>query len=227
MPMPELHTMNARTEEPTPRPPSAGAWGRLRGVCLAAVLTATMAPALAQTTLTLYGGVRGGGDFIDDRSGETLTLDSGGAFSASIDWTLADGRQAQVFYSYQRSALPGSAFNNSGDVKVSVSVLHLGGRAFVDGSAASHGAYAVGGVGATFLSPGLDGLSSEIRPSINLGFGYQWALSRQVTLRTELRGYLTLINSNGGFFCSGGCVVAIRGDTLTQFEGLVGLSVGF
>jgi hypothetical protein len=52
-------------------------------------------------------------------------------------------------------------------------------------------------------------------------------LSRQIALRTELRGYLTLINSSGGFFCSGGCVVSIRGDTLTQVEGLLGLSFAF
>jgi hypothetical protein len=52
-------------------------------------------------------------------------------------------------------------------------------------------------------------------------------LSRQVALRTELRGYLTLLNSSGGFVCSGGCVVAIRGDTMSQVEGMLGLSFGF
>jgi len=28
-------------------------------------------------------------------------------------------------------------------------------------------------------------------------------------------------------FCSGGCVVAIKGDGLTQVEGLIGLSLAF
>jgi hypothetical protein len=208
-------------------PPHAGypvSWVRLG---LAAGLWLAAAAACAQTGMTLYGGIRGGGDFTDDHTGQTLTLDSGGAFSASIDWNLDEGRQGQLFYSYQRSALPGSAFNSPDDVKISVSYLHLGGRVFFDGTRDGNAAYAIGGLGATFLSPGLDGLSSEIRPSMNLGLGYQWALSRQVTLRTELRSYLTLINSSGGFFCSGGCVVAIRGDLLTQFEGMAGLTVGF
>ena len=62
---------------------------------------------------------------------------------------------------------------------------------------------------------------------MNVGLGYQWMLSKQVALRTELRGYLTLVNSSGGFFCSGGCAVSIRGDTMTQVEGLLGLSFGF
>jgi hypothetical protein len=43
----------------------------------------------------------------------------------------------------------------------------------------------------------------------------------------ELRGYFTLINSSGGLFCSGGCVVAVKGDALTQVEGLLGLNLAF
>jgi hypothetical protein len=38
---------------------------------------------------------------------------------------------------------------------------------------------------------------------------------------------VTLINSSGQFFCSGGCVVSIRGTTLGQAEGMVGVSIGF
>ena len=98
---------------------------------------------------------------------------------------------------------------------------------FFDGTDVESGSYLVGGLGITHLSPGLDGLSSEVRPSMNLGLGYQWMLSKQVALRTEVRGYLTLIHSSGGFFCSGGCVVAIRGDTMLQVEGMLGLSYAF
>jgi hypothetical protein len=62
---------------------------------------------------------------------------------------------------------------------------------------------------------------------MNVGLGYQWMLSRQLALRTEVRGYVTLIHSSGGFFCSGGCVVSIRGDTMLQVEALLGLSFAF
>ena len=43
----------------------------------------------------------------------------------------------------------------------------------------------------------------------------------------ELRGFATLINSNGGFFCSGGCVVALQGDALVQGQALLGLSLRY
>ena len=196
---------------------------------LVAGLAASACAAAAQTSLTIYGGARGGGGGFEDASGNgnAFNLKSSAAVSASIDWQLDDGRVAQLFYSFQRSALPGKAFGQPSDVAVNISYLHLGGRAFFEGDARNGGGYVVGGLGATFFSPGLGGLSDEIRASANLGVGWQWPVARNVALRTELRGYLTLINSSGQFFCSGGCVVSIRGNTLAQFEGMVGVSVGF
>lgn len=200
----------------------------LRTAAIAFALALSAAGASAQLGFTLYGGVRGGGEFQDaSDSNKKLSLESGGTLSASIDWGLGDGRQAQVFYSFQRSALPGSAFGQPVEVEVNIGYLHIGGRTFFSGSATTGGGYGVGGLGATFLSPDLSGLSNEVRPSMNLGVGYQWQLSPSVALRAELRGYVTLINRNGQFFCSGGCVVSIRGDAMTQVEGLLGLSIGF
>ena len=196
---------------------------------VAAALALASSLAAAQAALTLYGGARGGGDFTDQNANDAaVKLDNGAAVSLSYDWTLDDGRQAQVFYSFQRSALPGSVANRPSDIAVNVSYLHIGGRVFFEGTHTTSASYLVGGLGITHFAPSLDGLSSEIRPSMNVGLGYQWLLSRQLALRTELRGYLTLVNSNGGFFCSGGaCIVKIRGDTLLQVEGMLGLSYAF
>jgi hypothetical protein len=226
------HTLLPNPDSPTPCTAAMPCHGRhrlhLRRAALAVVLAAAASAASAQSAITLYGGARGGGEFEDANNGnQSLALDSGAAVSASVDWRMADGRQGQVFYSFQRSALPGSAFGQSGDVSVDISYLHLGGRAFFEGTAATAGAYVVGGLGATWFSPGLSGLSDEIRPSVNLGVGYQWPLAPNIALRAELRSYVSLINSSGEFFCSGGCVVAIRGDALVQVEGLLGLSIGF
>ena len=63
---------------------------------------------------------------------------------------------------------------------------------------------------------------------MNLGFGDQWMLSKQVAPRTGLRGYLTPVNSSGGFFWAGGSVVYVRGgDTMTQVESILGCSFRF
>ena len=103
--------------------------------------------------------------------------------------------------------------------------LHLGGTFFFDGEVGK-GAYAVGGLGATLFNPG-QGYKSELYPSINIGFGYQWPLGKVLAARIEARGYGTLVNSSGGVFCSGGCVISIKGDSVGQGELMVGLSARF
>ncbi len=193
-----------------------------------AVLLAAAGTCAAQGTFAVYAGARGGGTFDDaDDRRRSYGLDGGAAFSASLDWPLADGRQGQVFASLQRSALPGEAFGRSGKVDVDVGYLHVGGRVFLDGTAASRAGYAVGGLGVTHFSPAAGGTAGAWRPSLNLGVGAQWPLAPQWMLRAELRGYVTLVDSAGGFLCAGGCVVRIAGRTMTQGEALVGLAFGF
>jgi len=185
----------------------------------------TALPAAAQNSITVYGGWRGGGSFQQDTSPfESLSLKGSASGSIALDFGLDAMRQVQVFASYQSTELEATA--GTPMVALTVGYLHLGGTNYFEG-AVGRGAYVVGGLGVTRLSPGLSGLSDEYRPSINLGVGYQWPIAGALSLRAELRGYFTLINSSGGLFCSGGCVVAVKGDGLTQVEGLLGLNLAF
>ena len=79
-----------------------------------------------------------------------------------------------------------------------------------------------------FFSPGLGGLSDEVRPSINVGARLAVAAGDATSpCAPSCAATLTLVNSSGQFFCSGGCVVSIRGTTLGQAEAMVGVSIGF
>jgi hypothetical protein len=195
---------------------------------LAAAATCALAaalPAAAQNSITVYGGWRGGGSFQQDTSPfASIGLKGSASGSVALDFGLDATRQVQVFASYQPTDLEPSATTPT--VPITVSYLHLGGTNYFE-AAVGRGAYVVGGLGVTRLSPGLSGLSDEYRPSLNLGLGYQWPITGALSLKAELRGYFTLINSNSALFCSGGCVVAIKGDGLTQVEGLLGLSLAF
>lgn len=182
-------------------------------------------PAAAQNSITVYGGWRGGGSFQQSTSPfASIDLKSSASGSVALDFGVDAMRQVQVFASYQSTDLEASATTPA--LPMTVSYLHLGGTNYFEG-AIGRGAYVVGGIGATRLAPGLSGLSAEIRPSLNLGLGYQWPISGALSLKAELRGYFTLLNSNSALFCSGGCVVAIKGDGLTQVEGLLGLALAF
>lgn len=188
-------------------------------------------PAAAQNAVTLYGGYAWGGSF-DQANGSTATadLDGGGAGAASIDWALDSARNVQLFASGQRTTLQlpqgSTPVGAPTSFPMRIYYLHFGGSNFFEGTA-GRGGYVAGGLGATFMSPSLEGFTSEVRPSMSLALGYEHPFTPSLALRMELRGYATLINSSGGFFCSGGCVVALQGDALLQGEALLGLSLRF
>lgn len=199
---------------------------------LAAALVAAPAAAIAaDDALTVYGGYRGGGSFTDVGTHQPIDVKRAGSVAASVDFAIDASRQVQLLFAHQKSkfevgAAPGTPASGLNGQSMSVTYFHLGGTNFFDGPI-GRGPYVVGGLGATLFSPGTNGFSSAWRPSMNVGFGYQWPLGERLALRVEARWYVTLVNSEGGLFCSGGCVLRIRGDTFTQGDAQIGLSLGF
>jgi len=177
--------------------------------------------------LTMYAGYRGGGSFTNADTDQGLELDSSVAVSIALDLPLDAARQIQIFLSHQRTDLDLDGPSTAGGDKLPMNItyLHIGGTNFFEGGIGK-GPYVVGGLGATLFDPG-QGYSSELYPSINIGIGYQWPVGNTLAVRAEARGYATLVNSNGGVFCSGGCVVSIKGDSVTQGELMLGLSARF
>lgn len=177
--------------------------------------------------VTLYGGFRDGGSFTVVDTGQRLGLDGSGAASLAVDIGVDGSRQIQFFLSHQRTdlSLEGAPAAGSPALPMSITYLHFGGTNFFTDEIGK-GPYVVGGIGVTFFDPS-QGYSSELRPSANLGIGYQLPLGETFALRFEARGYATLFNSSGGLFCSGGCVISIQGDLITQGEVMLGLSARF
>ncbi len=193
----------------------------------------------AQTTskenaVTLYGAYRDGGGFVDATNNQTLRLEASSAWALSYDKDLDGSRQLQIYLSYQHTGLrldPSAVANppsgtTPAPLPIKVIYFHIGGTNFLDGSI-GQGPYLVGGLGATLFQPGASGYGDEVRPSLNLGIGYQATLGEHVALRLETRGYVTLVKSSGGLFCSGGCVFKIKADAVAQGEVQLGLSYRF
>ncbi|HEY6133663.1 MAG TPA: outer membrane beta-barrel protein [Rubrivivax sp.] len=202
--------------------------GRLLPLSLMACAMAAVAAPENDTAVTFYGGYRSGGSGLTDaNSGDGLTIESSAAGAISLDFGLDARRQVQLYFAHQNTRLNSDGSTTSGDgLRLKVSYLHLGGTVFFEGPV-GRGPYVVGGLGATVFDPSGAGYSTEVRPSMNVGIGYQFLLGERVALRAEARGYVTLVNSSGGFFCSGGCVIAIQGDTVTQADVQLGLSFRF
>ncbi|GIL05464.1 MAG: outer membrane protein [Betaproteobacteria bacterium] len=202
------------------------ALNRTCGLLVIAALALAAAPAHAQDNGAFaFGGWRAGGGFEDSATREQLRLGDRGAASLAIDFGIDGARQLELFVSRQRTQLETLA-TGAQPFPLTVTYLHVGGTNFFEGPI-GRGPYVVGGLGTTIFAPGLDGFRSETRPSLAVGVGYLLPLTGPLALRVELRGYATLVNSSGGLFCSGGCVLTIRGDSLTQGEVLIGVGARF
>jgi hypothetical protein len=200
---------------------------------LAVVAGGSAAEPGRDNAVTLYAGYRDGGRFTDVSTGSKLPIEASGIGALTLDIGLDSkaGTQLQVYVSRQKSQvdarqatqLPVPAASLPEKFPIAVTYAHIGGTAFLERKM-GQGVYLVGGIGATLFEPDLQGLANELRPSINLGIGYQLPLGERVALRFEARGYATLVDSDSALFCSGGCVVSIKGDTITQGDILLGLT---
>jgi hypothetical protein len=185
---------------------------------------------------TVYAAYRDGGSFTDVTTGSSLPIEASGAWAASLDLSLDPraGTQLQIYVSRQSSDVdarnatqptpPGTSL--PAKFPMTVTYAHVGGTAFL-AQKIGQGVYLAGGIGATLFEPDLDGLANELRASVSLALGYQLPLGERLALRFEARGYATLVNSDSALFCSGGCVISIKGNTVTQGEVQLGLSFRF
>ena len=157
-----------------------------------------------------------------------LFLQDGPSYAVALDLGLDERSQVELFYNHQQTSMQVAPLTlGAGSIDLDINYLHIGGTSFID--AVGQGVYVVGGLGVTYMSPSLNGLSSETRFSMNVGVGYLYPLGKRLGIRIEARGYATLLDNNGGLFCSSskGCVITINGPALYQGEGLAGLSLRF
>jgi hypothetical protein len=197
---------------------------RLAAAALAASLLGAAMPARGQASMTLFGGYGGTHGIDNAATGAGAEVDNAASVGVALNLPLDAARDLQLLVRQQTSTVaPGGG---AAPFDLTVRTLHVGGTVTLDAPAAG-GLYAVGGVGLTQFSPSSSGYGSDVKASLSLGIGYLLPLTAQVALRAEARGYLTLVNSSGGFLCSGGCIAVLKSDSVTQGEATIGLSMRF
>lgn len=203
-----------------------GAFAQAGGTATAPPKEPAAVAASKDSNVTVYAGYRFGGSLTDITSGQTWELTDGPSFAAAADFGIDSKTQWELFLSYRNTALKASGLSTAANnLGLGVTYAHVGGTYFID--RIGRGTYVVGGLGLTFLDPHVSGLNSETKFSLNLGVGYMIPLGERIGVKLEARGYATLVNSSSALFCSGGCVVQIKGTTVTQGELLAGITVRF
>jgi hypothetical protein len=167
--------------------------------------------------LSLLYGTQGGGslEYID--TGATLEMAEKPVRALVIGTPLNYEKDLELFYSRQKTRLrDASAVANETLSSLDIHYLHLGGTVLSE-QLADWQAFISGGLGVTHFSPLPGGSDPETRASMSVGLGARWMPTRRVGLRVETRLFGSLFNSNTSVFCSGGCVMTVSGDLLTQY----------
>jgi hypothetical protein len=198
-------------------------------ILIAAALALTTTTAAAQTVeITPFGGYRFGGSIGEVSTGPVVDDDGGPSFGVVVDvvfGTLTDGLKVEGVFSHEEADLKvrTGIFDPPSSVRAQVDQLLVGGnRDLTDGRARP---FLSGLLGLTrYAVPG----DTEVRFAIGVGTGLKVYATRNIGLRLDARGYMTIVNLGGAGVCGGyGC--AIRFDVSPAFQGdlTAGLLIAF
>lgn len=210
------------------------------GLCLTALVVFGGLGASAQypiggpLTVGPFVGYRFGGELKDSGTGNSVDLESGPAYGLVFNWgfpeTLAGTtRQIEFLWSYQDADLDADDAGYRGrDLNIDVHYFQVGGMLQWDTEHVEP--FVSGGLGATYLRPDWDNGGDDLNFSVNLGGGLKYWFSRNVGLRADGRGYMTLVNGDrifGDPDIPGSLMIGYDGDTFWQFEATGALVIRF
>lgn len=173
--------------------------------------------------LSLMPGYSGGGEFEQSISGDPVDIDDSANFSVIASVESEPNKAYELLYSQQNSTLHDSSGTDLSDIRIHY--LQVGGHYFFQGRE-SLSPFVSGGIGLSLFKT-QSGNDQLLRPSMSLAIGFNWQFSQQLSWRTELRGYGTLVNSSTQIACGTGCRLHVEGDLLTQWQLATGLSLRF
>ena len=177
----------------------------------------------------LYAGYRMGGSLEDQDTGEDRDLEDGSSYAVSLElrYGPGDDRYYQLWYSRQATDIEDDLETHDADVEY----LHVGGTLPFGGWEHAK-PYFAAGIGATRFSASGADTDDRTNFSGSAAFGLEIPLAKHAAIRLEARGYLTLVDTDGAFFCrsdngEGVCRIVASSSTIFQAEGLAGILIRF
>ncbi len=197
------------------------------GMLLAATAAQADDPGLFQAAL--HGGYRMGGSLEDADTGTDRDFEESSSFALALElrYGQGDDRYYQLWYSLQESEVEDATSTYDVDIEY----LHIGGTLPFSGYDRVQ-PYFAAGLGATRFSSSAAGADNRTHFSGSMAFGLAVPLGKNVALRFEGRGYLTLVDTDSAIFCKsdtagGVCRIVASGSTIFQAEALAGIAFRF
>ncbi len=208
---------------------------RLKALLL---LLVAATPALADNELrgieiTPFAGYRIGGSFTGDEeagsSDEDVDLDDAASYGLIVNWPAEANTEWEIYLSRQSTSLDTNRLFEPDATPLpdlDISFLQAGGTYLFEGEKARP--YIVATVGASRFEPDDSDFDSETFFAFGFGGGIMVAPTSRVGLRLEGRVLGSLVSSDSAVFCrsgpeANGCLVAVSGSVVWQWEVLAGL----
>jgi len=196
-----------------------------RALAVASLLLAVAAGARAQSVqITPFAGYAFGGSVRDAVLDESRSFDAALAYGGALSFPMSESWRFELLYSRQETKLAGG-LGQSFDVTIE---RYLAGFQEEKGEGGNVRWFGTVWLGATRFVPGQAGFDAETKFGGGVGLGVKTFLAKNVGLRFEARGLYTLVNGEGGVFCSNGsCLFAFSGRGLWQGDVSAGLILAF
>ena len=171
-----------------------------------------------------YGYRWGGG--LETVNGQNINFEDGRAYGLALDYSPLPSPdfKVELLWSRQDSGLDLHGLGGENRIRMTVDEFQIG--AVVEKPTGRFHPYLGASLGASLFGP--EGLDSEARFSLSIGGGLKFFLLKNLTLRADLRGYCTVVESDSAFISTGGVtVVHFHGSTLWQGEITGGVTLSF
>jgi len=183
--------------------------------------------------ITPFAGYVVGGSFSnDDDTGtndQDVDLDDAASYGLIVNWPAEANTEWEIYLSRQSTSLDTNGLLTPDLTPLpdlDISFLQAGGTYLFEGDKARP--YIVATVGASRFEPDDSDFDSETFFAFGIGGGIKVAPTSRVGLRLEGRVLGSLVSSDSAVFCrsgpeANGCLVAVSGSVVWQWEVLAGL----
>ncbi|MBB6094518.1 opacity protein-like surface antigen [Povalibacter uvarum] len=177
--------------------------------------------------ITPFVGQMAGGEFEDTTTGGDRDvendLDYGLFFNVNAG---SPDRQYEMFYAQQGTSVEGAV-----PIDIDIQYLHVGGIVNFTDVQPVVPFFGIT-IGATKFSPDATGLDDETKFSVSVGGGLKYKFTDHFGLRLDLRAFVSMLDTDGGFLCAStpagaGCAITASSDTFVQYHGSLGFIAAF
>ncbi len=184
-----------------------------------------------ETELTLFGGLRAGGEISIEDSDEVYSANDSSSYG--LIWNTRHQRNTEweVYFSRQQTEVELSdPFFTLPDIDVDIYTLQLGGTYLFESNGVRP--YLAMTLGGTHAKASSENGGSDTFFSGSIGMGLKFREGERLGFRLEGRAHGVLISSNSKLFCQTGpeanvCIVQVEGDLFAQFEAFAGVTFRF